>query len=187
MTSTASTAQFSPTGPADIRFENRFVRVDETPVTLPAGGAGTYVTVTPGLGFGGVAIPVITDGDGVRVGLVRQHRFPVGAFTWEFPRGGTSDLSEAETARELVEEMDCLVISAPTQLGVVRPDTGLLTTSVAVWLFTVIPSVDHDFQESESGASHVWVTEATLRQMIVDGEIECGITLAAWALRAAAQ
>lgn len=163
-------------------LENAFIRVDTDAVRFPNGALGNYSTVTSGTGLGVIAIPFVNFRGTPHLGLVRQYRYPTGEFTLEFPRGGSDDLSLDEAARELIEETG-LDYRAATRLGTLRPDTGILTTQVAVW--KTMHSAEHlrpGHVEDETGAKVEWYSYGELLGMIRNGKITCGMTLAAVAL-----
>ena len=90
------------------------------------------------------------------LGLVKQYRYPMKDFTLEFPRGGSEDLGLAEAARELVEETGLQATSA-TPLGVIWPDTGILSTQVSVWKTTHASNgLRPEHVEDETGAHVLW-------------------------------
>lgn len=163
-------------------LENQFIRVDTDTVRFPNGAIGNYSTITSGTGLGVIAIPFVNFRGIAHIGLVRQYRYPSGEFTLEFPRGGSDDLSLDEAARELVEETG-LDYSSGTLLGTLRPDTGILTTRVAVW--KTIHGTEHlrpGHIEDETGAKIEWYSYGHLLGMIRSGKITCGMTLAALSL-----
>jgi ADP-ribose pyrophosphatase len=163
-------------------LENCFVRVDIDDVRFPDGAPGTYNTVTVGAGKGVVAVPVLPFRGSPYLGFVRQYRYPVKQFTLELPRGGSDDLSIGEAARELVEETG-LAVGSSQLLGILRPDTGILTTEVAVW-FVRAPRAEHlpTHHEAETGAALQWYGMGDVTGLIRSGAITCGITLAALAM-----
>lgn len=163
-------------------LENRFIRVDTDDVVFPNGDPGSYSVITSGTGMGVITIPVASFHGQPYLGMVKQYRYPVKEFTLEFPRGGSKDLSLSEAARELVEETG-LSASSATQLGSIWPDTGILSTEVAVWKTT------HDTKglrpghvEDETGARVLWHTHGEIIGLMRRGQIRCGMTLAALAL-----
>lgn len=163
-------------------LENAFIRVDTDSVRFPNGALGNYSTVTSGTGLGVIAVPFVNFRGTPHMGLVRQYRYPTGEFTLEFPRGGSDDLSLDEAARELIEETGLDYRSA-TRLGTLRPDTGILTTQVAVW--KTIHGPEHlrpGYVEDETGAKVEWYSYGELLGMIRNGKITCGMTLAAFAM-----
>ena len=171
------------TGPPMVQFQNRFVTLTETPVCFPNGDAGTYVFVRSSEGFGGIIIPRFVRRGYVYYGLVVQHRVVIGQVTFEFPRGGSAGLGHEDAARELAEETGVEVDSLrANRLGLIYPDTGLLTTQVAVWIMTTTAEEDHAHVEAKTGARHVWVHEDELQGMIANGTIKCGMSIAAWGL-----
>lgn len=163
-------------------LENAFLRVDTDDVVFPNGAPGSYSVITSGTGLGVLAIPFANFHGQPYLGLVRQYRYPVNDFTLEFPRGGSKDLGLSEAARELAEETGLTVASA-TQLGTIWPDTGLLSTQVAVWKTS---HDSHGFKpghvEDETGARVHWYTHGEIIGLMRRGKIRCGMTLAALAL-----
>jgi 8-oxo-dGTP pyrophosphatase MutT (NUDIX family) len=83
-------------------YENDWIRVDHHDVLNPTGGPGIYGTVH----FKGHATGVVPIDEQGNVILVGQYRFPLAAYSWEIPEGGSvGDGSVLETAkRELREE-----------------------------------------------------------------------------------
>lgn len=163
-------------------LENKFIRVDTDTVRFPNGALGQYSVVTSGTGLGVIAIPFLNFRGNAHLGLVRQYRYPAGEFTLEFPRGGSEDLSLDEAARELIEETG-LDYNSGTLLGTLRPDTGILTTQVAVW--KTVHGPEHlrpGHVEDETGAKVEWYSYGELLGMIRGGKITCGMTLAALGL-----
>jgi 8-oxo-dGTP pyrophosphatase MutT (NUDIX family) len=163
-------------------LENPFIRVETDTVRFPNGAIGQYSTITSGTGLGVIAIPFVNFRGTPHLGLVRQYRYPAGEFTLEFPRGGSEDLSLDEAARELIEETG-LDYSSGTLLGTLRPDTGILTTQVAVW--KTVHGKEHlrpGHVEDETGAKVEWYSYGELLGMIRGGKVTCGMTLAALAL-----
>ncbi|MEO3931436.1 NUDIX hydrolase [Micrococcaceae bacterium Sec7.4] len=163
-------------------LENRFIRVETDDVVFPNGDPGSYSVITSGTGMGVIVIPFANIHGQPHLGLVKQYRYPVKEFTLEFPRGGSKDLSLSEAARELVEETG-LVVGSATQLGTIWPDTGILNTEVAVW------KTSHDVQglklshvEGETGGSFHWYSHGEIIGLMRQGQIRCGMTLAALAL-----
>lgn len=160
-------------------LENPFIKVDTDAVRFPDGTLGRYSVVTSGTGLGVIAIPFVNFRGIAHIGLVRQYRYPTGAFSLEFPRGGSDDLSLDEAARELIEETG-LAYNSGTLLGTLRPDTGILTTEVAVWKTS--HGMEHlrpGHVEDETGAKIEWYSYGEVLGLVRSGKITCGMTLAA--------
>jgi 8-oxo-dGTP pyrophosphatase MutT (NUDIX family) len=83
-------------------YENPWIRVREDRVVRPDGLPGIYGVVE----FKNRAVGVLpVDHDG-SVWLVGQYRYPLQAYSWEIPEGGSpeSESAEATAIRELREE-----------------------------------------------------------------------------------
>lgn len=167
---------------SNLAYSNPFMQVHFDDVVFPNGEHGRYSRVAAGTGLGVVAVPYANFRGLAYLGLVRQYRYPTGEFTLEFPRGGSDDLTIAEAARELVEETGLDYISAH-RLGTIRPDTGLLDTTIAVWQTGhVLESLESLHREEETGATIRWYQLGELTGLVMNGKITCGITLASLAL-----
>ena len=184
-----SPARTEKTGESREVFNNQFVSLRVDPVRLPNGVEGSYAVVTSNTGFGSIVVPTI-EWHGVRYfGVVEIHHYPCDTVGIEFPRVGTGTLDSDGAARELVEETG-LSGTSFRKLGVLRPDTGLLTTVFAVWLATVEPELDGDewvrhgqgFFEDKPGLRFAWLSAGKIVGYISNGRITCGMTLAAWAI-----
>lgn len=167
-----------------------YVNVDTVPGVRGNGTTYEHTRISVGTGLGGLVVPVTKARGMTYLGLVRQHRPAIGDHTWEFPRGGTKDLSAAEANRELVEETGLIVPTATLRLlGATRPDTGILTTEVGVWAAPVptnMVALAHGHVENESGASVSWMATAQVVGLISTGRLICSMSLAAFALAQAA-
>lgn len=182
-----------PTASVDERIqatEDGYLKVDTTTGYRADGTAYDHTRVKVGTGYGAIIIPMIRHRGLVYVGLVHQYRPVVGDDTWEFVRGGTGNHSQEEANRELREETGLSVENTSLrQLGVIRPDTGLMDTQVGVWLADVpvdqLPKT-RKHVEQESGAQIRWMQIDQVTGMILRKEIVCGMSLAAYALGHAA-
>ncbi len=83
-------------------YENPWIAVREDQVRRPDGQLGIYGVVH----FKNRAIGVLPVDDDGCVWLVGQHRYPLGAYSWEIPEGGgpAGEEPEATALRELREE-----------------------------------------------------------------------------------
>lgn len=109
------------------------IDIQQRKVELPNGHSYEMSVVTPGTGVGSIIVPLARHRGMVYVGLVEQWRETLQQRTIELPRGGTSDLSQEEALREANEEIGTEIDSLRF-VGTISPDTGLLTTKVAVWI-----------------------------------------------------
>lgn len=83
-------------------YENPWIRVREDEVVRPDGLPGIYGVVE----FKNRAVGVLPVGDDGSIWLVGQYRYPLEAYSWEIPEGGSpgSESAEATAIRELREE-----------------------------------------------------------------------------------
>jgi 8-oxo-dGTP pyrophosphatase MutT (NUDIX family) len=85
-----------------IAYDNDWIEVDHDEVTRPDGEPGIYGVVH----FKHRAVGVVAVDEGGRILLVGQHRYTLGAYSWELPEGGVPfDEDPLDGAkRELAEE-----------------------------------------------------------------------------------
>jgi ADP-ribose pyrophosphatase len=139
-------------------------------VEFPSGARGKYHRVTSGTGLGVVVMPLFRG----RVALVSQHRHPLGKVMWELPRGGADSTEVAsEAVRELSEETGGHVREL-TSLGVVHPDSGLLTTTVHLFLAEL---TGDDLRPLDEVEDLRWVEVADLDRVLLE-EVTDALTLA---------
>jgi 8-oxo-dGTP pyrophosphatase MutT (NUDIX family) len=83
-------------------YENPWIRVREDQVLRPDGSPGIYGVVH----FKNRAVGVLPVEDDGAIWLVGQFRYPLNAYSWEIPEGGSpeSESLEATARRELREE-----------------------------------------------------------------------------------
>ncbi|MFI9774490.1 NUDIX hydrolase [Streptomyces sp. NPDC051956] len=161
-------------------FGNRFGRLYNDEVVSPDGLPGSYLR-WQWAQTGVVVVPVGPDG----MALVPTYRYPVGAASLEFPRGGCEPGERPEDAavRELWEEAG-LAASSVRDIGLLHADTGLIENGVHVCCTTVIPA-EHGAarpEAMESVAEPVWVSQDEILDWLRQGRITCGVTIAAFAL-----
>jgi ADP-ribose pyrophosphatase len=161
-------------------FGNRFGRLYNDEVVFPSGTEGRYLRWQWNQ-RGVVVVPVGPSG----LALVPSYRYPVGASSLEFPRGGCEPDEDVQmaAARELKEESGLTAISVRT-IGQIHTDTGLIETSAHVCL-AVVQSPENAQarpEETESVAAPIWLPQDRLLDGIRQGRITCAITMAAFAV-----
>ncbi|MFE6412253.1 NUDIX domain-containing protein [Streptomyces sp. NPDC057837] len=161
-------------------FRNRFGTLFNDDVVAPSGAAGQYLRWQWNQD-GVVVVPVGSAG----YALVPSYRYPVHAASIEFPRGGVEGDEElaAAAARELREETG-LICEAPRRLGLIHADTGIIASSIHVFVAPVDTTETQSARPEamESVSEPVWIAPAELPRWLADGRITCGVTLAALAL-----
>jgi 8-oxo-dGTP pyrophosphatase MutT (NUDIX family) len=162
-------------------FKNRFGSLYNDQTTGPTGQQGSYLRWIWSQGSV-VTVPFSTDA----VALCWMYRYPAGATLLEFPRGAINNGETAEGAalRELREEAGLIGFNA-NRLGRLYPDSGLIGTgseviAVSVDRQRVAATSTEPMESIVDGA--VWLEPDAMSQAIADGDITCGITIAAWAM-----
>ena len=93
--------------------------------------------------------------------------------------------STIETAiRELREETGVSAVESSRELGVIYADSGLLSNSIGV---VEIATSEAGLRVGPELTDAAWLPLAKFTDAIGSGRISDGITLAAWAIRAACQ
>lgn len=182
-----------PSAAVDERIEpaaDGYLKVDTTTGYRADGTSYEHTRVRVGTGFGALVIPFVRHRGMVYLAMVHQHRPVLGRDSWEFVRGGTGNHSQEEANRELREETGLKVENTSLrQLGVLHPDTGLLDVQVGVWV-APIPmdqvSLTRRHVEQESGAQVRWMGVGQVAGLILNKEMVCGMSLAAYAMADAA-
>jgi 8-oxo-dGTP pyrophosphatase MutT (NUDIX family) len=160
-------------------YRNPWIRVREDTVELADGSTGLYGVVEKA----DFAL-VMPEQDG-GFWLVEQYRYPLGRRSWEFPQGtwgaGKSGSAEDLARAELAEETG-LRAAGLAHLGLLDLASGLMTQRFDVWLATGLTPGPTDREVTESDMEMALVPEADLRQMILDGRITDGPSVAAFSL-----
>ncbi|MES4890905.1 NUDIX hydrolase [Streptomyces sp. NPDC096012] len=164
--------------PAGVVSADRYLWYLRDPVRFPDGRLGLYdrILPPPGSSPGVVILPLV--GPGEKVVLIEHHRHATRSRHWEVVRGfGEPGATPVENVtRELREE----IAATPTEvipLGEVHPDTGLLAHKVALYA----ARVDGVGEVEKGEAIHraITVTPAEAEEMVADGRITDGFSIAA--------
>jgi ADP-ribose pyrophosphatase len=158
-------------------FRNPWWEYRRDALRLPSGADGEYHYVhTPG---SVMLLPRNDDGSFI---LVRQYRYLLDRESVEFPAGGVKetqsvgDAAIAELREEAAVEADML-----REIGRFNPFNGVTDELCHVFLATglraceAMPDATEEFEI-------LTCSENAIQQMIIDGHIWDGMSLAAWAL-----
>jgi ADP-ribose pyrophosphatase len=163
-------------GDGGVAYSDRFITLVADPVRFPDGRTGTYNRIFPTQMTQGTAVlPVLPDGTIV---MVDHFRHATRSWHWEIPRGfGTIGLSGKDNAaQELSEEIGARVDQIHF-LGEVYPDTGLLASSVLLYLARIDRIGSLDDHEGIRRAEALPL--AAIHQLVRAGLLRDGFTLAA--------
>ena len=163
-------------------FQNSHIRVDEAHVRSTANGAQSVEPrigpADPGLCFG-VFVPVLSDG---RLMLTVRYRYAPAKWSVEFPRAvghSGEDGWKALVEQRLLEDarLTCPNIRL---LGAVNSEPLFNSANALVFAGEDCQEVDaHAEEDNALLAGALPVTSGCLDQLIRQGTIECGLTLAA--------
>lgn len=147
---------------------------------------------------GAISVPINEKGE---IGVIENYRvvmardenvaFPLadyselGLYSTEFPRGFplTDEVADDAVARETQEELGHPVISS-VLIGRSNLNTAFYVRTIPIYLTRVDTTRARELAPdlNERIRKVKWVTSEKLRQMVADGVITCGATLAAYAL-----
>lgn len=156
-------------------YENNWIRLEEHQVINPAGGNGIYGKVH----FKNKAIGIIPLDTKGNTWLVGQHRYTLGAYSWEIPEGGcplgTLPLDSAK--RELKEETG---ISANRWQQIMTFHTSNSVTDEEGFIFLAedLSFGNNDLEETEADLVVKKLPFRDALEMVMNGEITDSMSVA---------
>lgn len=156
-------------------YENPWMVVHEDQVVRPDGKDGMYGFVEskcPGV----YVVPVDNEGNTY---LVQQHRYTLGALTWEAVSGRTDNEDPEFAGRRELREETGLEATDFTLLTTTRPANGISSFLEYVFLATGITQVSDkiDTEEGLTQIKRLPLSDAIA--MVRRGEIQCSDSIAA--------
>ncbi len=118
--------------------------------------------------------------DGEKFVLIGQYRYPVDKFSWEFPMGMSAGLSMDEVARAELSEEAGLTAGSIKLLGTFYVAPGHATQACHAYFATELIGGVQQLETGEEGMEIKRVSFRELKQMISDGTITDGPTMAAF-------
>jgi ADP-ribose pyrophosphatase len=159
-------------------YRNHWMRVREDEILRSNGSKGIYGVVDK------CDCAIILPIDEGRVWLVEQFRYTIQERALELPQGGWEREVDdpAELAHgELKEELG-LAAAQMTQLGTQWVAYGFTRQKLHIFLATGLTSIEKSPDAEEHDLTARCVTVEEFEQMMLNGEIRDGCTLAAWGL-----
>ncbi len=150
-------------------FEGKVFSVDRDRVKMPNGRTVTVDVVRHSRSV--VLVPVPAPG---KVILIRQYRYAVNAFLWEFPAGSVDEGETPEDAarRECHEEIG-LVPSTIVRLSAMWPTPGYCDEEMVFFRLSGLEKTDEKAEQDEDEDIEVKVFDLRdAREMIRRGEIQ---------------
>ncbi|HZB47242.1 MAG TPA: NUDIX hydrolase [Pyrinomonadaceae bacterium] len=155
-------------------YENDWISVREDAVVRPDGLPGIYGVVH----FKHVAVGVLAV-EGDEVYLVGQHRYPLGAYSWEIPEGGCAEGEDPlEAARRELEEETGLRAEHWVRLGEAHLSNSV-SDEYALWFLATGLT---QWEQRPEGSERISVRKVKLARalaMALSGEITDALSLLA--------
>ena len=164
-----------------LEYETPWFRVYFDDVETPR-GPGQYGRIVTGKRGAGESVIVAASDPSGRLLFVELYRYPIAAWSLEMPCGyGEPGQSSAETAARELREETGLEAEEIRQVGVIRPNSAVLDSSLVLFSARVgestpRPEVDEGIRDA------CGLTRAEVDEAIRAGRIFDGVTLAALTL-----
>lgn len=160
-------------------YENPWLTLREDRIERGDGSPGLYSVIEKP----DFALVIPGDGDGFH--LVEQYRYPVRARTWEFPSGafpaGVTGSPEELAAAELAEETG-FTAGRLERLGRVQVANAMTGEGCHVFLATDLTPGEPNRELTEQDMRQRWFSRSAVEDMIRDGVLADGPSLAAYLL-----
>lgn len=155
-------------------YRNKWMKVMEDEVIFPSGEKGIFGVVEKDPFV--VIIPFVEN----KIALVKQYRYPIESYSWEFPEGlqerASEDIKEA-AKRELHEETGLLAEDLK-ELGTLWLAPGHNTQQYTVFVTKDCKWGEKDLEESEKDMVTEMFTLEEVKEMIIKGIIKDSPTIA---------
>ena len=159
-------------------YRNPWMRLREDEILRSNGQRGIYGVVEKD--EAAIILPI----DGDRIWLVEQFRYTIQERAWELPQGGWEmeiDNPEELARGELREELG-LNAATMTYLGSTWIAYGFTRQKQHVYLAAELTHVEQEPDPEEHDLVVRCIPISEFEQMMLDGVVRDGCTLAAWAL-----
>ncbi len=160
---------------SELMYESAWIAVNKHQTINPAGNPAVYSVVN----FKNLAIGIIPLSDDGYTWLVGQWRYPLNAYSWEIPEGG-SPLGEApiETAKRELKEETGIVAKEFKEIMQLHLSNSATDEHAFIFLATDLSFSEAEPEETEDlQVKKVHIKEAY--QMALNGEITDAISVAA--------
>ncbi len=159
-----------------IMYQNRYMTVTEDELVTDHGDKVTF-----GIVHKKPAVWIIP-WDGEQFTLVGQYRYPVDAFSWEFPAGHMEHINLEAAAKAELQEETGLIANKLVKIGSFFVAPGHNTQIGYVYLATGLTKSTQKLETAEKGMQVKTVTPAELNTMISRKEVRDGPTITSFKL-----
>lgn len=157
-------------------YRNKWMWVTEDKVETDFGENLTYSVVHKN------PFALIIPWDGEHFVLVGQYRYAIQKFSWEFPQGHFEHSSIMETAKEELKEETGITAQTIKLIGSFYLGPGHHSQECKVFLAEKLIKGESNLEKGETGMQMRQVTGKEMEQIINEGIMEDGPSLASWSI-----
>lgn len=159
-------------------YKNKYMTVSEDVVETGSGKKLTYGIVRK------KPFALIIPWSGEKFTLVGQYRYAIQKYSWEFPQGHFEHSSIEETAKNELKEETGISAQSITTIGHFYLGPGHHSQECHVFLAEGLTfgKTCLEIGEKESQLKTIQVTKKEFVEMIKNGQMEDGPSLAAWSI-----
>jgi len=155
-------------------YDNNWINVVEHKVINPAGGDGVYGKVH----FKNLAIGVVALDEERNIYLVGQYRFPLDAYSWEIPEGGSPlGVDPLDSAKRELKEETGIIARDWKKLLDIHLSNSVSDEKGYIYLATGLEFSEAEPEETEELQVQKIALEQAY-QMVLDGTITDSLSVA---------
>ena len=156
-------------------YSNKWIGVEEHQVINPAGGKGVYGKVH----FKNKAIGIVPLDEHGNTWLVGQYRYPLNAYSWEIPEGGSPlGTTILESAKRELKEETGITATTWTQLLRIHTSNSVTDEEAFVFLAEGLSLGENELEETEADLVVKKLPFQDALKMVMDGTITDSMSVA---------
>jgi 8-oxo-dGTP pyrophosphatase MutT (NUDIX family) len=160
-------------------YQNKWMTVREDQVEFAGGQKGIYGVVEK------IDFALTVPFDGQHFYLVKQFRYPIQKFSWEFPQGmyeDTPEMDPMELAKRELKEETGLLAQKITEIGYFAEAPGYSNQYFHLFLATEFTQGEQQLEVSEQGMEVGKFSVTQFEEMVANGELLDAPTVSAYGL-----